>query len=385
MFAANVVVQSAIAANAIGANQIAAGSIVAGKLAANSIAAGNIQALAINAGHINANTITADLINVGSIAAAVVTSTYVTGDVISGTKIVQFYSPNSGYDKVVMGYNDPTSGNQGGVGTSFYSLSSRDGDTYYNSSTGITTYYNPSGFAGYLGTWGIPGIELATHYNYSYLDMNRGSLNTGGEFNVNLSTNGSIALTASDVGASSSDGYIYASAKRMSVDGAMTILSNSTTGFRVEYMSDPARYMNWNARVDSSGSDVGTRLTLVPGNIAWTALYANGVIQYRTLSAISTRESKFDITTMTSDSLNSILDTRLVRYKFKQDGGIEDPSVPYSYGVIAEEMVDLGLDQLVSFDTEGNPTGVDYSKFGLFLIPIIKQLKNELDELKKGQ
>lgn len=383
MFAANVVVQSAIAANAIGADQIAAGSIVAGKLAANSIAAGNIQALAINAGHINSNTITADLINVGSVAAAIVTSTYVTGDVISGTKIVQFYSPNSGYDKVVMGYNDPTSGNTGGVGTSFYSLSSRDGDTYYNSSTGITTYYNPSGFAGYLGTWGIPGIELATHYIFSYLDMNRGSLNTGTGFNVNLNTYGNIDISAYDNG-SSSDGYIYTTAKRRVHTGAETISSDSTTGFRVEYSSDPARYMNWNARVDSSGSDVGTRLTLVPGNIAWTALYANGVIQYRTLSAISTRDTKFDIDTVADGFMSNILDTRLVTYKFKQDDGTEDPSVPYNYGVIAEEMVDLGLEQLVSFDTEGKPTGVDYSKFGLFLIPVIKKLRAEIDELKKG-
>ncbi len=385
MFAANVVVQSAIAANAIGADQIAAGSIVAGKLAANSIAAGNIQALAINAGHINSNTITADLINVGSVAAAVVTSTYVTGEVISGTKIVQFYSPNSGYDKVVMGYNDPTSGNNGGVGLSLYSLSSRTDDTYYNSGTGETTYYNPSGFAGYLGSWGVGGIELATHYSYSYFDMNRGSLNTGAGFNVNLTTNGSISLSAYDYAGLSGDGYIYTSAKRLTHAGAMTLYTNNSTGFRVEYSDNSARYMNWNARVLSGTTDIGSRLTLVPGNTAWTAIYADGVINYRSLSAISTRDSKFDINTISPESIinSSILDTRLVSYKFKQSDGSEDPSVPQKYGVIAEEMADLGLEKLVTYDNEGKPIGVDYSLFGLFLVPIVKKLRDELDELKK--
>jgi hypothetical protein len=76
------------------------------------------------------------------------------------------------------------------------------------------------------------------------------------------------------------------------------------------------------------------------------------------------------------------LDTRLVSYKFKQSDGTEDANVPVRYGVIAEEMVDLGFNEIVSYDSEGAPSGVDYSLFGLFLLPIVRNLRDQIEELK---
>jgi hypothetical protein len=386
VFGPGVIDRNAIAVDAIGADQIASNAITAGKISAGAVTTAKLDALAVNADKIAANAITADKIlagtitatqlNVDNVAASVVTSTYVTGEVISGTKIVQFYSPTSAYNKVVMGYNDPTSGNDGGVGIALYSLASRDQDT-----DGGSTYYNPTGFAGYLGTWGIGGIELATHYLNSYIDLNRGSLNTGTGFDINMKTNGSMSMTASS-------NYIYLDATRVESYAPITVTTASTQGLRAVYSGDTARYMNWSSRVASAqGADLGSRLSLFPGSTSWTAIYADGVIQYRTLSAISTRDSKFDITTVSPESVvgSSILDTRLVSYKFKQTDGTEDPSASLRYGVIAEEMVDLGLEELVSYDAEGNLTGVDYSLFGLFLIPIVKKLKDEIDELKRGK
>ena len=377
-----------IAAGTIGATSIAANSVVAGKLAVNAVTADNIAALSISAGKIQANQITADKINVGSIAAAVVTSTYVTGEVISGTKIVQFTAPNSSYNKVVMGYTDPTSGNFSGVGLSLYSLESRNDDVTYDSFGNVTEYHNPSGFSGYLGTWGIGGLELATHFSYSYFDMNRGSLSSGNGFDINMVTNGNISLTASDPVSSPSSGYIYTSAKRFTHAGAFTVDSASTSAFRVLNPNNATVYgLSWNgsAQTTTNGTITG-RFFIDPGATNVRGLHVDGTVAYYgTPTILSDRSLKFDISSLNLDvaELESRLFlTDIVRYKYKQTDGTEDPTVEYTYGVIAEDIEAAGLHTVTKYE-EGQLVGVDYSMFGLLLVPIVKKLREEVDALKR--
>ena len=44
------------------------------------------------------------------------------------------------------------------------------------------------------------------------------------------------------------------------------------------------------------------------------------------------------------------------------------------YGVIAEEVEDLGLDELVFHDSDGDPTSVNYELIGLKTVPFVKEL-----------
>lgn len=54
-------------------------------------------------------------------------------------------------------------------------------------------------------------------------------------------------------------------------------------------------------------------------------------------------------------------------------------------GLLAEEVEEAGLEQFVEYDTDGEVIGVMYDRLWTLLIPIIKDLKNELEELKKWQ
>jgi hypothetical protein len=54
-------------------------------------------------------------------------------------------------------------------------------------------------------------------------------------------------------------------------------------------------------------------------------------------------------------------------------------------GFIAEEVDEAGLQHLVVYDDENDaaqPTGLDYSKLGVLLVPIVRQLRDEVAELR---
>lgn len=52
------------------------------------------------------------------------------------------------------------------------------------------------------------------------------------------------------------------------------------------------------------------------------------------------------------------------------------------FGMIAEDLADAGLDYLVTKDGEGVIEGIEYNRVALLLIPLVKQLKDEIKELK---
>ena len=68
---------------------------------------------------------------------------------------------------------------------------------------------------------------------------------------------------------------------------------------------------------------------------------------------------------------------RTFQYKanFSKDDSVQ-------IGVIAEELVELGLDQFVFFDEEGQPDGVAYEKLALALLPLVQNQANRLDAIE---
>lgn len=53
-----------------------------------------------------------------------------------------------------------------------------------------------------------------------------------------------------------------------------------------------------------------------------------------------------------------------------------------SYGMIAEDVADAGLELLVSRDKNGEITGIQYDRIGVALIPVIKKLKQKVERLE---
>lgn len=68
---------------------------------------------------------------------------------------------------------------------------------------------------------------------------------------------------------------------------------------------------------------------------------------------------------------------RTFQYKADFD---EDDSI--QLGVIAEELVELGLDDFVFFDDQGRPDGVAYEKLALALLPLVQDQANRLDAIE---
>lgn len=52
------------------------------------------------------------------------------------------------------------------------------------------------------------------------------------------------------------------------------------------------------------------------------------------------------------------------------------------YGAIAEEVHDLGLTELVEYDNFGRPDALNYDKFGVALIPIVRELRDRIEQLE---
>ena len=61
----------------------------------------------------------------------------------------------------------------------------------------------------------------------------------------------------------------------------------------------------------------------------------------------------------------------------------ETPDEPgFEFGAIAEEVDGLGLSDLVVYDAFGRPDALHYEKFGIALIPIVRSLRDRIEELE---
>lgn len=72
-----------------------------------------------------------------------------------------------------------------------------------------------------------------------------------------------------------------------------------------------------------------------------------------------------------------LLDARLVDFTMKQD-----TTSTLRTGLIAEELDALGLKTLVIYDKQGRPDAVEYDRLGAWMIPLLRQQRDEIAQLK---
>ena len=120
---------------------------------------------------------------------------------------------------------------------------------------------------------------------------------------------------------------------------------------------------------------------------AGVVLQVNGSIRFTGTSAQgSTRRIKANIQPYSFD-YDSLLDLQVVEYNLDLAKAIPDGQGlgELEVGLIAEDVHDAGFTRLVSYDEiEGSslPAALDYSKIGVLLLPIVKDLKREIEDLK---
>lgn len=106
------------------------------------------------------------------------------------------------------------------------------------------------------------------------------------------------------------------------------------------------------------------------------AMYVSTAGLYGTLSSTEKRKKDIEPYQIDEDALLA-LDVQTFRFKDELDDDQER-----QYGFIAEDADALGLFELVGYDKDGLPDYFAYDKLGIFLIPIVRKLKAEIDQLK---
>jgi hypothetical protein len=191
---------------------------------------------------------------------------------------------------------------------------------------------------------------------------------------VNPASTGTSANLAGKVYASRYYGH---NSSRFSVDPAGTSDCNymdarifrdeDNTGFFV----DPA-YTGVCAKLAGIVKMPGVYLTDVPGVGKDVRISNDGTLG---TSGSSSRRYKEDITPL-KDDFRKILGAQPVAFVWKKT---EERDI----GLIAEDLDELGLRDLVIYDAEGRPDGVRYEYISLYLLEVVKELKAENLSLKE--
>lgn len=115
-----------------------------------------------------------------------------------------------------------------------------------------------------------------------------------------------------------------------------------------------------------------------PVTSSYVAAYLNS--DGRIGASASSRRFKKEIQAFSPD-LQAVFALQLVTFRYRASVfGSND--APVEVGMIAEDLLDLGLDWLVFTDADGQPAGIHYERLALALLPAIQNLNQRLEKLE---
>lgn len=254
-----------------------------------------------------------------------------------------------------------------GVGTDLYCQTNTDTNTTYSAGTGIslsgTTFSNS----------GVRAIGTGTSNGTISVNTN------GTTANVAVKGLGSAAYTASTAYAAASHTHRYLPLSGGNITGSIC----PTTDAKIDLGTTSHR---WNCVAAYILRADAMYVTSTTGNIsicsnalqsrnypnnAWAPCYASA---FTTQSSIRYKEN---VEPLSEDKINQIMDYQVVSYDY-----INSVDGTDCMGMIAEDVAEINKFPVV-FDSNGQPDGLDYSKFVPQLIGFCQILRKEVDSLKE--
>lgn len=337
---ANNITSGTINASVIGVTNLNASNITSGTINANVISVTNLNASNITFGTLNGNNVTVQNLSASAITTGTFSGDRISGGTITGTTVSGGTLITSGTRRVEIS----------GSNANFF-----DGN-------GALSGRVTAGEAGraatmYFGT-GISGVFA---YN-------------GG---MDLEANGAVKVTGG--GGLTSAGLVTADAGLVVTEGQQfrtSVIRRAGANGQINYITSAGTVI---AYFDTSAASAGTTQLWILSNgsaVSWVNR--------------SSRRYKTNINDY-SDPSDKILDLRAVTYQanpaaygMSEEDGDSMPLGKLEVGLIAEEVAEAGLDVLVAYSSQ-DPNlveGLDYTRIGVMLIPIVKRLKEEIAELK---
>lgn len=242
-----------------------------------------------------------------------------------------------------------------------------------------------------LAATGTGSIETTTDLNV----LNEKSLKlyeSGSSNYVALKSPGTVSsnVTYTLPGGGQNSGYVLATDGSGTLSwSAITIgLADSTTPsspYSVPFSSatdtSVSSFTTSSARLNftpNTGTLFATILSSDTGNITavnCTSLTATGALQAATITETSSIALKENLNPIT-DALDKVLSLKAFTYDRKNGSSTNEA------GLIAEEVNKI-LPNIVEKDINGNPASIQYTRLVAYLIESVKELKAELDSIKR--
>jgi hypothetical protein len=94
---------------------------------------------------------------------------------------------------------------------------------------------------------------------------------------------------------------------------------------------------------------------------------------------------KKNITRYSLENPQKLLELSLVKYKYKNSKRFnhEIAGREWIYGYLAEEVRDLGLGEVVTFDRDGDVDGIQYDMLSIYVIELLKQQQGQIESLQE--
>jgi len=243
----------------------------------------------------------------------------------------------------------------------------------------------------------ITGADIATG-TITGANIQDGSIGTSdlgaGTYGISISGNAATATSATSAGTATSAGFATNAGNADTLDGYNSSTTTAADTVAVRYGQGTLQGFNYVSTggtiFDFYGSGTHTYLgfgcaRVVNATDVWSQAISSGrtVLVNSSLTlgtSTSSRRFKEDISPLDYD-VKDILKMRPIVFRYRADHVEPDADRSLEAGLIAEELADLGFEEIIFRGKDGEPDGIAYEKLSVLLLKVCQDQQTQLDAL----